>query len=266
MPVTHHPGARPPLQPSRLSVRGYDVQIVEQSASTNQLVADRALAGAPEGLVVVAEHQTAGRGRLDRVWATPARAALTFSVLLRPIVPAARWPWLPLLAGAAVTEALRQAHVTAGLKWPNDVLIGDRKVAGLLVERIDTEAGAAAVVGIGINVSTTAEELPVPSATSLHLAGAEVDRTDLLGRILRTLRDEYDAWQAAPDDRALRAAYREQCVTVANQRVRIDLPDGTQLVGVATDVAEDGGLLVAGPDGVLRVHAGDVIHVRADEQ
>ena len=120
--------------------------------------------------MVVAEHQTAGRGRLDRSWETPPRAALTFSVLLRPSVGPEQWPWLPLLTGYAVGTALRDAGFDAGVKWPNDVLIGDLKVAGILVERVDTPTGPAAVLGVGLNVSTTAEELPVPTATSLALA------------------------------------------------------------------------------------------------
>ena len=130
--------------------------------------------GAGEGLVVVAEHQTAGRGRLDRTWETPARAALTFSVLLRPGSPPADWPWLPLLTGYAVARALREAGVpTPALKWPNDVLVDDRKVAGILVERVETPTGPAAVVGIGLNVAPTAEELPVATR---HLAGARARR------------------------------------------------------------------------------------------
>ena len=134
---------------------------------------------------MLAEHQTAGRGRLDRSWVTPPRSALTFSVLLRPTVPAAAWPWLPLLTGHAVSTALRTAGFDASVKWPNDVLLPvdgeDRKVAGILVERVETPTGPAAVVGIGINVGMTADELPVPEATSLALAG-ERSRPDRAAR------------------------------------------------------------------------------------
>lgn len=241
---------------------GYTVHVVEQTASTNHLVAHEALSGAREGLVIVAEHQTSGRGRLERTWETPARAALTFSVLLRPGVVAARWPWLPLLAGVSVVQALRDAQVEAGLKWPNDVLLGELKVAGLLVERVETPTGPAAVVGIGINVSTTQAELPVPSATSLALAGAPVDRTLLLDAILRELRTEYDAWRAAPDDEGLRATYRAVCRTVHAQPVRVGLPDGTTLEGTAVDIAADGGLVVESGSETVTLHAGDVLHVR----
>ncbi len=114
------------------------MEVVDEAPSTNALVVDRARRGEGHGLVVVAEHQTAGRGRLDRTWTTPARAALTLSLLVTPDeVPVARWPWLPLLTGLAVVEGVRRAggpEVT--LKWPNDVLLDGLKVGGILVERV----------------------------------------------------------------------------------------------------------------------------------
>ena len=189
-----HP-PRPPLDEERLAdAGGFAVEVVAATPSTNALVAGRARDGAPEGLVVVTEHQTAGRGRLDRTWQTPPRAALTFSVLLRPRVPAVRWPWLPLLTGHALARVLVRAlagtGASAGVKWPNDVLVDDAKVAGILVERVDTPQGPAAVLGLGLNVTTTADELPVATATSLALAGlAEPDRTGLLLDVLAALRD-----------------------------------------------------------------------------
>ncbi len=245
------------------------VEVVEAAPSTNALVAERARAGEPEGLVVVAEHQTAGRGRLDRAWETPARAALTFSLLLRPLLPAAEWPWLPLLTGHAVGSALRDAGFAAGVKWPNDVLIGqgsaELKVAGILVERVDTPSGPAAVIGVGLNVSSTAEELPVPTATSLALeTGSAPDRTELLLAILRRLDQEYAAWQGG-GAAALHAAYARECVTVGRD-VRVDLPSGEVLAGRATGVDPGGRLIVQGPGGETAVGAGDVIHVRAVEQ
>ena len=257
---------RPPLDPERLNAlvhelgRGLRVEVLEAAASTNAVVAERARAGAPHGLVVVAEHQTAGRGRLDRAWETPARSSLTFTVLLHPRVPAAEWPWLPLLAGHAVVVALREAEVPAGLKWPNDVLIGERKVAGILLERVETADGPAAVLGIGLNVSTTTDELPVETATSLTLAtGSAPDRTELLVRLLGRLVDEYDAWQAGGAGRtaALRAAYTRACVTLGRE-VRVELPGGVSRTGVARDIDEGGRLVVDD----LVVGAGDVVHVR----
>ncbi len=255
---------RPPLDPERLAAlgrplgRGLHLEIVDSTPSTNAVVADRAREGAPHGLVVVAEHQTAGRGRLDRVWEAPARAALTFSVLLRPRVPAAEWPWLPLLAGHALATALREAEVPAGLKWPNDVLVGERKVAGILMERVDTREGPAAVLGIGLNVSTTEAELPVETATSIALAtGSAPDRGELLTRVLGRLMDEYDAWQADAGTSALRAAYTEACVTIGRE-VRVELPGGEVRTGTARGI-DDGGRLVVDD---FAVGAGDVVHVR----
>ncbi len=237
--------------------------MLEESPSTNAEVARRARAGEPAGLVVVTEHQTAGRGRLDRVWVTPPRAALTFSLLVDPsAVPVARWPWLPLLTGLAVVEGVRRATgVEAALKWPNDVLVDGDKVAGILVERVERTAGAAAVVGVGLNVSSTREELPVPTATSLELSGAAaVDRAGLLVAVLSAFTGLYDDWVGAAGQ-GLRPSYVRACSTIGRE-VRVDLPTGEALHGRAVDVDGDGRLLV---DDGRRVHvlgAGDVVHVR----
>ncbi len=236
--------------------------MVAEAASTNALVADRAREGAAEGLVVVAEHQTAGRGRLDRSWVTPARSALTFSVLLRPTVPSANWPWLPLLTGHAVASALRSVGVEAELKWPNDMLIGGRKVAGILTERVETADGPAVVAGVGLNVGMTAQELPVETATSLAVEGADADRTELLVTLLQRLCEEYDAFQEGGPG-PLRSAYTEQCVTIG-LRVQVDLPTGESWSGLAVGIDAGGRLLVDGPSGVVPVSAGDVVHATHD--
>jgi BirA family biotin operon repressor/biotin-[acetyl-CoA-carboxylase] ligase len=145
------------------------VRVVGSIGSTNASLADAARAGAAEAALLVAEHQHAGRGRMGRSWQAPARSALTFSVLVRPQVPVADWPWLPLLTGVAVAEAIRRgAGVQAMVKWPNDVLVEDRKLAGVLLERVETPIGPAAVLGIGLNVSAQREELRCPRP----LAGA----------------------------------------------------------------------------------------------
>lgn len=239
--------------------------MLEEAASTNALLAERARDGEHEGAVLVAEHQTRGRGRLDRGWLTPARAALTFSVLLRPEgVPAARWPWLPLLAGVAATDAVRRCTGVPGmLKWPNDVLVGDRKLAGILLERIDTPAAPAVVLGLGLNVSTTRAELPVPHATSLLLEGAgRLDRGTLLAALLAELRAGYLDWLGEKGDPAggLRTAYLSRCETVGRD-VRVDVPDGRQIRGQAVGVDADGRLLVATDFGEVALGAGDVVHV-----
>ncbi|MGB0100998.1 MAG: biotin--[acetyl-CoA-carboxylase] ligase [Nocardioides sp.] len=258
---------RPPLEAAALAALGpeLEVEVLESATSTNAVAAERARAGAREGLVVVAEHQTAGRGRLDRSWDTPPRASLTFSMVLRPGVPAGSWPWLPLLTGHTVAKVLRGAgYAEAGVKWPNDVLIEGRKVAGILVERVESAAGPVAVLGVGLNVSLTAEELPVPTGTSLAIvAGVEPDRTALLVELLSSLREAYDAWQAGGAEASshLRSSYAAACVTLG-QDVRVAMPDGTALLGRASGIDDGGRLIVAGPEGERIVGAGDVVHVR----
>lgn len=229
---------------------GWRLELLQETASTNAVAAERARSGEPGGLVVVAEAQTAGRGRLDRSWVSPPRAGLTLSVLLHPDLPTAQWPWLPLWTGLAVADALRdRAEVEAVLKWPNDVLIGDRKVCGVLAE---VPVTGAAVVGIGLNVTTRPEELPHAQATSLALAGARTtDRDTLLRAVLRALKDVLD------DPTAAREAYRERCGTIGRQ-VRVELPGDRSVEGLAERVDDDGRLVVGGkPYG-----AGDVVHLR----
>lgn len=260
--------SRPPLDRQRLDAPAWTtVEVVEESPSTNAVVADRARADAPEGLVVVAEHQTAGRGRLDRTWVTPPRAALTFSVLLRPRVADHRWPWLPLLAGVSLVEGVEAAGgPSCALKWPNDVMVDDRKLAGLLVERVERPGSAAAVLGVGINVSSTRDELPVPTATSLELAGAStLDRSVILREVLRAFEALYLQWSAerGDPDAGLHAAYVRRCATIGRQ-VRVELPSGDPVLGEAVGVDGDGRLQVRTAAGSRLLGAGDVVHVRPE--
>ncbi len=178
-----------------LGERWARIEVVDEVESTNaRLLAD---AGAPDRSVLVAEVQTAGRGRLDRTWLSPPRAGLTFSVLVRPAAPIATWGWLPLLTGVAVHDAVPGVL----LKWPNDVLCGrdERKLAGILAQT----SGEAVVLGVGLNVSTTAEELPVDTATSLALCGSsELDRTELLVAVLDRLDRRLAQWADVGGDAA----------------------------------------------------------------
>jgi BirA family biotin operon repressor/biotin-[acetyl-CoA-carboxylase] ligase len=260
--MTDAPPLRPSLDKDRLAASApgsFTVEVLDSAPSTNAVLAERARGGAADGLVVVAEHQTSGRGRLDRSWETPARSALTVSVLVRPDSHPDRWPWLPLLTGLAAHGALPEG---AALKWPNDVLLGHLKVAGILVELVETPTGPAAVLGIGINVGMTEDELPVPTATSLAVAGHDVDRTELLLRFLRELERELSRWARGRDaDPDLRAAYVERCMTIGRD-VEVALPSGETIAGRALDVDEGGRLVVQTETGTTAVGAGDVVHVR----
>ena len=264
---------RPPLRPlalrKALLVPGglwTELRVVEETGSTNADVAAAARGGAAEGLVITAERQTAGRGRLDRQWQSPPRAGLALSVLLRPDVPPARLGWLPLLAGVALAESVRRvARVDAYLKWPNDLLLqGDRKTAGILAETAD----GAVVLGIGLNVTLREHELPRPDATSLALGGAAAtDRDPLLRALLRALADWYGRFVehgGDPEASGLRESYVFHCGTIG-RRVTVDLPGGAVLTGVATGVDGDGRLQVTDQARVMHpVAAGDVVHARLD--
>ena len=149
--------------------------------------------------------------------------------------------------------------MSVGLKWPNDLLVSGQKAAGVLAERIDTPEGPAAVVGIGLNVSTTADELPVPTATSLALAGVDVDRATVLREVLADLGGALETWEA--DTEALRTAYTDLCETVG-QVVEVTLPTGDTLHGRAVGIDDEGRLDVETDEGRTVVAAGDVVHVR----
>jgi BirA family biotin operon repressor/biotin-[acetyl-CoA-carboxylase] ligase len=241
-----------------------DIRVSAETGSTNSDVLRLAQMGAPAGLVIATERQNSGRGRQGRAWGSIPYAALTFSVLLRPAgVPPALRGWVPLLAGLAASTAVRsRTAVDASLKWPNDVMVGDRKLAGILAE----QTGDAIVVGIGLNVLGQAKDLPVPTATSLEREGVTADRTDLLIAILRELAGQYQRWSGTahgdPETSGLRSAYLTQCGTIGRQ-VRVMLPGDAALTGIAADIDGTGRLIVAsGGSEPVAVSAGDVIHVR----
>lgn len=282
--------ARAPLRPDLLrdllvvpQGRLRRLEVVDETASTNAHLA-AAVAADPDAwpapALLLAEHQGAGRGRLDRSWEAPARAAVLASVLLRPDVPAAARPWLPLLTGLAVVGALRAtAAVEAALKWPNDIVLpegdGDasagelsgwgraRKVAGILAEVLP-DGGI--VVGLGLNVSQTRGELPVPSATSLALAGsATTDRNVLLAAFHDAFVGVLGRWLGAGGDvvaAGLDVECAAACATIG-RAVRVDLTGGGRVSGEAVGLGPDGALLVRADDGTVdSVHSGDVYHVR----
>ncbi|MXM65030.1 biotin--[acetyl-CoA-carboxylase] ligase [Streptomyces sp. HUCO-GS316] len=247
-----------------------DVRLVRRTGSTNSDLAALAASGeVQEGTVLVAEEQTAGRGRLDRQWTAPARSGLFFSVLLTPgEVPVSRWGWLPLLTGVAVATGLsRTAGVDTALKWPNDLLVTiggeQRKTGGILAERAGTDG---VVVGVGINVTLRADELPVPQAGSLALAGAvNTDRDPLLRAVLRSLEEWYGRWRSAGGDSArsgLQETYAAGCSTLGRV-VRAELPGDRSITGEAVAIDGDGRLVIATEEGVQEpVGAGDIVHLR----
>ncbi len=258
---------RPPLDAeavrAALAPPWRELRVVEQTRSTNaDLLADAA--STPSGTVLVAEHQTAGRGRLDRGWVAPPRAGLTFSALLRPPTPLASWGWLPLLTGVALLSAVVEVGgVPAGLKWPNDLQIGPdrRKAAGILVQSF----GDGVVIGVGLNVTTTDAELDLPTAVSLAGAGsAETDRGRLLSAILQRLGSTYERWVATGGDAqrsGLAEEYRIRCSTIG-QRVSVSGTDATTLVGVARGIDAAGRLQLMVGGEPRTVAAGDVVHLR----
>ncbi len=247
--------------------------VLSTTQSTNADAARLIADAAPDWTIVVADHQSAGRGRLDRSWESKPGAALLASVIARP--PSHFAPeslgWIPLMAGVVVAESLRTFGIMTGLKWPNDVVIdgpsfdgsaGPRKIAGILVER----HGDGVVIGIGINIFGAAGELPVPNATSIAAEGRnEVDRTALLVTVMGALNSEWEHWADRDGDAnasGLAQKYRALCLTISRQ-VRVQMADGHDLVGQATDVDSHGRLLLATQDDRLRaIAAGDVFHLR----
>ena len=293
---------RPPLNEGSLQralmVPGEFVsalRVLPEVDSTNTALLTAAADGAPHASVVVAEAQTAGKGRLGRTWAAPPRSGLFVSILLRPEIPPSRWGWLPLLAGVAARSAVaRVSELEIALKWPNDLILPgpakedpdpakadtepedtgsgygtDRKLGGILAEQGGDNADPYVVVGIGINVTLRADELPVSHATSLALAGAAVtDRDTLLRVLLRTFGSWYDDWAGAGGDAeasGLAAAYRAACATL-DRPVRAELPGGATVSGQATGVDADGRLLVRTAAGTTSpIGAGDVVHLRRSQ-
>ena len=260
-----------------------EVRVVGETGSTNADLLAQAGAGAAEGLALVAEAQTAARGRQGRRWTSPPRAALTFSVLLRPRgVPPALLGWVPLLAGVAAASAVRAATgVEAALKWPNDVIAEGGKLGGILAER----SGPAVVVGIGINVWQDRAGLPGGAATSLLLeapvagaarggdgGAAEVPglRERLLAELLAALSHWYLTWrdQASPGDAdacGLRREYARRCVTLGREVV-VTMPGAEAISGTAAGVDWAGRLDVRTEHGRVAVTAGDVVHIRPHDR
>ena len=240
---------------------------VEQTGSTNADLLALAWEGGEHGLVLVADHQSAGRGRLGRTWSTPPGGALLCSVLLHPppaaVVHGGVWA-MALAARAAVRDVAGRAGEAAEIKWPNDVMVGDRKLAGILAEAVIApgQAGAidAIVVGIGLNVGWAAAppEVAARAVTLEELSGHPIDRGALLRSLLCELAPLLALWAGDPD--ALAARYRADLATLG-RTVRVTLPDREE-EGEAVDLTADGALVVMTAGGPVTVSAGDVVHLR----
>lgn len=257
-----------PVQPDLLSARleadplWHRVTWTPSTGSTNKDLVDAVRGGEPAGQLLVTEEQTGGRGRFERRWESPAGTCVAMSALLEPSRPALDWGWLSLLAGMAVATGLERATGAAPgrvqLKWPNDVLVDGRKICGILSERVEVGEQAFAVVGIGINISLDEAELPVPTGTSLLLAGLPTDKTAVVAEVWLEFARLFRAWEAAGE---LHDSYSDRCDSIgAPLRVLVD--EHTSVMGTGDHVDEYGRLVVRTDSGLRTFSAGDVFHLR----
>ena len=254
---------RPPLD-LPATHGGWRIDVVDATGSTNaDLLARHAGGEDITGAALLAEHQSAGRGRNGRSWSAPPRSQIALSVGVSAAgVPPDAWGWLPLLTGVALVDAIRTSTgIRAGVKWPNDILVGTGKLAGILAEVAAPDP--VIVVGLGLNVTLTAEEAPDPRATSLQMLGAEMlDRDALVIAILDQLSTRIERWQRTPGpDRTLVEDYHAHSLTVGS-RVRAILPGNHEIIGSAVEVDASGRLLIDTGTEVVTVSAGDITHLR----
>ena len=233
--------------------------------STNLEALRQAKAGAPEGLCIVAREQTKGRGRMDRSWHSPPDAGLYMSLILRPKFEMNQWPLITLMAALAVFDAvMRACDLRADIKWPNDLCIDERKFCGILAETVETGLGAAAVVGIGINLSADVLPMVPAAATSIEsVTGQRPDSELLLTELLNSIAERYDLLQSAE---GCEHTIREWCAHSSyamGRRVRVTLGEET-FEGTTCGLESDGALRVENDNGRLRVvRAGDVTALRS---
>ena len=261
--------AGPPIlefDPDRLAgTRFTTVRTYAELDSTNTALVEEARSGAPEGLVLVADHQTGGRGRLGRTWSAAPGAALLVSVLLRPPLPIDEVSVVLMAAGLAACDGVEAAAgFRPGLKWPNDLVVEDRKLAGLLTEATGG-ADPGVVLGLGINVAVSAypAELADQATSCEEVASRAVDRADLLVAFLTALESRYSTVLAGGRRAAILDAYRADSATLG-RRVRVELASGPALEGSASGVTDDGRLVVVDAGGAEHlVSVGDVKHLRS---
>jgi BirA family biotin operon repressor/biotin-[acetyl-CoA-carboxylase] ligase len=249
---------RAPLDKKRISQeisRYWRVSVVEVTGSTQDDLYQLASSGtAIPKSILASEFQTSGRGRLDRTFEAAPHSALTFSIYIEPKAGKEEWSFLTLLAGVSVHEALHRLdpQATVGVKWPNDLLIGDKKFVGMIAQA--TSKGV--VIGIGINVGMSAEELPVENATSLAIEGfAVLDRNTILAAIINHFEINLEMWE---NDQSFLAQYRAASVTIGKD-VEVTLPGGEVVKSRAIDISNAGGLML---ENGSEITVGDVVHLR----
>ncbi|MFN2611313.1 MAG: biotin--[acetyl-CoA-carboxylase] ligase [Actinomycetota bacterium] len=230
-----------------------EIRYLESALSTNTVAAEWAANGARHGSLVIAKHQTAGRGRLDRTWHSDPADGLAFTMVLDPEQLGIEPGLINAAVAVAVCRALRGAVLDVRIKWPNDLVIADRKIAGILSELVTNNSGdPIAVVGVGINVNDATFPEEIEGATSLFIeTGARFDRTKVLADVLQTMK--------MPQSKAsLTERFTHMCSTIGRE-VSVTSADGSTRIGVAAGIDQRGGLLLA--DGEI-FYAGDVVHLR----
>lgn len=237
--------------------------------STNLEAAQRAVAGAPEGLCVVAGEQTAGRGRLERQWVSPKGAGLYFSIIFRPTFNQSQWPLLTLMAAVAVHEALFDScGVQADIKWPNDVLANEKKLCGILAETVESPGGRAVVVGIGINLTNHAfpGELDKVATSIKAVTGQPPDVEAVLKTLLSSLGGCYQLLQDPAGPEQIIREWTARSTYASGKRLRVTNA-GEIIEGISRGLERDGGMRVETDEGEVKiVRAGDVSGVRSAQK
>jgi BirA family transcriptional regulator, biotin operon repressor / biotin---[acetyl-CoA-carboxylase] ligase len=238
----------------------------ESLPSTNTELARLASEGAGEGVSILAEEQTAGRGRLQRAWSSPKGAGLYFSILLRPKIPQDHWPLITFMAALAVGDALNEgAGVVTDIKWPNDLLSGERKICGILAEAIDTPNGRAVVLGIGINLTQDAfpAELADVAISVSAVTGRLPEREAILAALLAALSRWYSLLNESNGREKIVAAWSSRSSYASGRQVQVS--NGDKLwQGTTSGVEHDGALRLLTESGEIKlVRAGDVYRVRS---
>src|SRR5215213_1496710 len=238
----------------------------ESLPSTNTELARLASEGAAEGLSIIADEQTAGRGRLQRAWSSPKGAGLYFSILLRPAIPLEHWPLVTFMAALAAGDALQEGGaVHTDIKWPNDLLSGERKICGILAEAIETPAGRAVIVGIGINLTQNAfpPELANVATSVAEASGLPPEREAILAALLRALTRWYSLLHETDGREKIVAAWSNRSSYATGRLVQVSNGDEVWQ-GTTSGVERDGALRLNTADGETKlVRAGDVVSVRS---